>query len=83
MVEAHFGVNQGMATNATHDWGLDALDALGDPGVAGLRFARTHIQEIIVTFPEGDQLLPQYVEALDALELVLRAMGALEPRATA
>jgi hypothetical protein len=60
--------------------GREAHDELGDAGAHGLHVARKVIQERIVGLDPDDKMLSEYIEALDALELVLDAIGKLEPR---
>jgi hypothetical protein len=61
------------------DWGFFANEALGDNGASGLLFARKMIQQRIVELEPDDELWADCVGALDALELVLDAIGGLEP----
>jgi hypothetical protein len=61
------------------DWGRGAHDALGDGGAAGLHLARKLVKERIVELEADDMSLSDYIEALDALELILNAIGKLEP----
>ncbi len=61
-------------------WGEDALELLGDEGAHGLHVARKVIQERIVHAPPNDDLLSDYIAALNAIEVVLDAIGKLEPR---
>jgi hypothetical protein len=61
------------------DWGRGARDTLGDEGASGLYFARKVLQERIDELEPGDELLAEYIGAIDALELVLSAIGKLEP----
>jgi hypothetical protein len=62
------------------DWGFGANDALGDEGASGLLLARKVIQARIVELDPGDEMWDAYVGALDALELILDAIGKLEPK---
>ena len=64
--------------------GEGAHDALGDEGASGLHDARKLVMERIVAIdpddPEAASKLATSRGALDALELVLDAIGKLEPR---
>ena len=48
-------------------------------GASGLGLARKLVQERIVALDPGDEMLSAYINALNALELVLNAIGKLEP----
>ena len=64
----------------TRDWGRGARESLGDEGVAGLHLARKIVQERITEIDPGDPQLSSLIESLNALELVLDAIGGLEPQ---
>jgi DNA-binding transcriptional regulator LsrR (DeoR family) len=66
--------------NAEDHWGRGAHDALGDEGAVGLHLARKLVKERIVELDLNNEMLSEYIEALDAIELVLNAIGKLEPR---
>ena len=63
----------------TDDWGRGAHAALGDGGAAGLHIARKLVKDRIVEMDPSDETLSDYIEALDALELILREIGKLGP----
>ena len=58
---------------------MGAHDALDDWGASGLGLARKLVQERIVALDPGDEMLSAYINALNALELVINAIGKLEP----
>jgi hypothetical protein len=64
----------------TEDWGQGAHAALGDEGAAGLHLARKLVKERIVEMDPNDETLSDYIEALNALELILTEIGKLGPR---
>jgi hypothetical protein len=60
-------------------WGRGARDTLGDEGAHGLYSARKLLRERIDELEPGDEMRAEYIAAIDALELVLSAIGKLEP----
>jgi hypothetical protein len=64
----------------TEDWGRGAHDALGDWGASGLHLVRKVVEERIGSIDPDDPTLSDYIEGLAALEVVLTAIGKLQPR---